>query len=111
MLLVTLSCTGQAALNPKLLDDPAQAGDADMGTFGESLEDNSMESTQNELVVGSLHAEVDSVLQRLSSREAGILRMRYGLDDGQPKTLEDIGYAFNVSLGHHSYPSLSAVLQ
>ncbi len=68
-----------------------------MGTFGESLEDDSMENTQNELVVGSLHAEVDAVLQRLSPREAGILRMRYGLDDGQPKTLEDIGYAFNVS--------------
>ena len=92
-----LLCPVQAALNPKLLDDPAQAGDADMGTFGESLEDNSVESTQNELVVGSLHAEVDSVLSRLSPRENGILRMRYGLDDGQPKTLEDIGYAFNVS--------------
>lgn len=94
--ILTQFCPFQAALNPKLLDDPAQAGDSEMGTFGESLEDNSVESTQNELVVGSLHAEVDAVLNRLSERENGILRMRYGLDDGQPKTLEDIGYAFNV---------------
>ena len=67
-----------------------------MGTFGETLEDNSMEEIQNDLVVGSLHAEVNAVLKKLTSRESGILRMRYGLDDGQPKTLEDIGNAFNV---------------
>ena len=57
-----------------------------------------MEETQNELVENSLHAEVEVVLSKLSPRESGILRMRYGLDDGQPKTLEDIGNAFQASI-------------
>lgn len=69
-------------------------------TIGDMLEDNSMEETQNELVESSLHAEVEVVLGKLNPRESGILRMRYGLDDGQPKTLEDIGNAFQANLSY-----------
>lgn len=86
----------QASLNPKAIEDPAIAGDEEAGLFGDMLEDNSVEETQNEIVTGSMHAEVNAVLGKLNVRESGILRMRYGLDDGQPKTLEDIGLAFNV---------------
>lgn len=56
-----------------------------------------MTDIQNQVVVDSLHAEVETVLSKLSAREYGILRMRYGLDDGKPKTLEDVGKTFKVS--------------
>ncbi len=45
----------------------------------------------------NLHRDMDNVLRTLSARECGILRCRYGLDDGRPRTLEEVGHAFNVS--------------
>ncbi|KAK9835173.1 hypothetical protein WJX81_003286 [Elliptochloris bilobata] len=44
-----------------------------------------------------LRADLDNVLCTLSPREAGVLRARYGLDDGRARTLEDIGQAFQVT--------------
>ena len=43
-----------------------------------------------------LHMDIDNVLHTLSPRECGVLRMRYGLDDGQEKTLEEVGARFKV---------------
>ncbi len=43
-----------------------------------------------------LEVDVDNVLHTLSPRECGVLRMRYGLDDGIEKTLEEIGYRYKV---------------
>jgi len=42
--------------------------------------------------------DLNHVLLTLSERECGIIKMRYGLDDGEEKTLEEVGRAFNVSL-------------
>lgn len=83
-------------MNPKALEDPAVIGDPDAGSFGDQLEDSSVQEVQEQLVTGSMHSEVDVVLGKLTAREGGILRMRYGLDDGQPRTLEEIGVAFKV---------------
>lgn len=43
-----------------------------------------------------LQADIDNVLHTLSPRECGVLRMRYGLDDGEEKTLEEIGLRYKV---------------
>ena len=43
-----------------------------------------------------LSQDVDNALWTLTEKERGVLRMRYGLDDGEEKTLEDIGVCFNV---------------
>ena len=43
------------------------------------------------------HASCSSVLDTLEAREAAVVRMRYGLDGGQPKTLDEIGRAFKLS--------------
>ncbi len=43
-----------------------------------------------------LQDDLNNVLLTLTDREAGILRMRFGLDDGVEKTLEEVGKAFNV---------------
>ena len=37
------------------------------------------------------------ILDTLSEREAKVLRLRYGLDDGRPRTLEEVGKEFNVT--------------
>ena len=44
-----------------------------------------------------LRRELDSVLYSLTPRENKVLRMRFGLDDGQPRTLEEVGEAFGVT--------------
>jgi RNA polymerase sigma factor (sigma-70 family) len=41
--------------------------------------------------------QIDQVLGTLEARERAVLRMRYGLDDGTPRTLDEIGRAFGLS--------------
>lgn len=43
--------------------------------------------------------DLNHVLLTLTERECGIIKMRYGLDDGEEKTLEEVGRAFNVRRG------------
>src|SRR5258708_39135969 len=44
-----------------------------------------------------LQEQLHSVLDTLSEREAGVVSMRFGLTDGQPKTLDEIGKAYGVT--------------
>ena len=44
-----------------------------------------------------LQEQFKQVLETLSPREAGVIKMRYGLEDGQPKTLDDIGRVYGVT--------------
>jgi RNA polymerase primary sigma factor len=44
-----------------------------------------------------LQDQLQSVLATLSEREAGIVRLRFGLTDGQPRTLDEIGHAYEVT--------------
>jgi RNA polymerase sigma factor (sigma-70 family) len=44
-----------------------------------------------------MRAQLGEVLDGLEAREAAVVRMRYGLDGGQPKTLDEIGRAFKLS--------------
>ena len=44
-----------------------------------------------------LQRQLESLLDSLSEREAGVIRMRFGLGDGQPKTLDQIGDTFGVT--------------
>ena len=96
LLLIAQSSCLQASSNPRALEDPLKQGDPESSTIGEGLEDNSEAQTQAAIVQHSMQVDMDMVLSTLSTREHGILRMRYGLDDGEPKTLEDIGNAFHV---------------
>ncbi|HEX6395521.1 MAG TPA: sigma-70 family RNA polymerase sigma factor [Acidimicrobiales bacterium] len=51
-----------------------------------------------DLVAGQLlGAEIDKLLSRLGERERQILRLRYGLDRGEPRTLEEVGAALNLT--------------
>jgi RNA polymerase primary sigma factor len=44
-----------------------------------------------------LRDQLESVLTTLSEREAGVVRLRYGLRDGTPRTLEEIGQIYGVT--------------
>jgi RNA polymerase primary sigma factor len=44
-----------------------------------------------------LRQQLMEILDTLSEREAKVLRLRYGLDDGRPRTLEEVGREFNVT--------------
>ena len=44
-----------------------------------------------------LHEQLMEVLDTLTEREQKVLRLRFGLDDGRPRTLEEVGREFNVT--------------
>jgi RNA polymerase primary sigma factor len=65
--------------------------------FGDLIEDS--EAIQPSEAVGftMLQEQLHSVLDTLSEREAGVVSMRFGLTDGQPKTLDEIGKVYGVT--------------
>ena len=83
--------------DPISLETPV--GSEEDSELGDFVEDQKM-LTPYELTNRSLLREqLDSVLGSLSSREEKVLRYRYGLDDGSPKTLEEVGKIFKVTRG------------
>jgi Sigma-70, region 4 len=60
------------------------------------VQDMDADTVDATAVTRLLRADIDNVLHTLSPRECGVLRMRYGLDDGQEKTLEEVGAEFKV---------------
>jgi RNA polymerase sigma factor (sigma-70 family) len=73
-------------------------GADDDASLGDFIADERA-STAAEAVVesGLMRAQLQGVLDTLDAREAAVVRMRYGLDGGQPKTLDEIGRAFKLS--------------
>ena len=65
--------------------------------FGDLIEDTDAIAPSDAVAFSLLQVEVKQVLETLSPREAGVIKMRYGLEDGQPKTLDDIGRVYGVT--------------
>ena len=86
----------QVSADPRALEEPTMKNDPDSAALGDVIEDTSIGDINEAMVYTSMVQDLNAVLQTLTRREHGILRMRYGLDDGQPKTLEEIGAAFRV---------------
>ena len=59
--------------------------------FGDLIEDTDAIAPSDAVAFSLLQEQFRQVLETLSPREAGVIKMRYGLEDGQPKTLDDIG--------------------
>jgi RNA polymerase sigma factor (sigma-70 family) len=73
-------------------------GTDDDASLGDFIADERATSAAETVVEGGLmRAQLQSVLNTLGEREAAVVRMRYGLDGGQPKTLDEIGRAFKLS--------------
>ena len=81
--------------DPVSLDMPVGAEeDAPLGDF---IEDSEAADAENAVISGFLQDDLRRVLGTLEDREQHVIRMRYGLDDGQPRTLDQIGKAFGLS--------------
>jgi RNA polymerase primary sigma factor len=81
--------------HPISLDQPI--GESDGGDFGDFIKDESIESPINTLTQQMLKEQIDHVLRSLTYREREIIKLRYGLGDGYPYTLEEIGRIFKVT--------------
>ncbi len=65
--------------------------------FGDLIEDTEAVVPADAVSFTMLQKQLESLLDSLSEREAGVIRMRFGLGDGQPKTLDQIGDTFGVT--------------
>jgi RNA polymerase nonessential primary-like sigma factor len=83
------------ARDPVSLDMPVGAEeDAPLGDF---IEDGEATDAESAVISTLLQEDLRRVLATLDEREQSVIRLRYGLDDGQPKTLDQIGKSFNLS--------------
>ncbi len=65
--------------------------------FGDLIEDTDAIAPSDAVAFSLLQDQFKQVLETLSPRESGVIKMRYGLEDGQPKTLDDIGRVYGVT--------------
>ena len=72
-------------------------GDDGDSSFGDFIEDKGAESPANAAAFGVFQEKLDDVLGSLTEREEKVLRLRFGLGDGYPRTLEEVGSVFNVT--------------
>jgi len=85
----------EIARRPVSLETPIdEEGDS---TFGDFVEDVTSPAPAEEVATNLLHEQLGAALDRLPPREAQILRLRYGLEDGRVYTLEEVGQAIGVT--------------
>ena len=83
------------SLDPLSLDSPV--GEEEDSNLGDFIEDLSADVPADVATKRMLTQAVEDALGELSDREQEIVRMRFGLDDGQARTLEDVGREFGVT--------------
>lgn len=94
MTIEKLRFIAKSAQLPISLETPiGKEEDSRLGDFIES----DGETPEDQVSKNLLREDLESVLGTLSPRERDVLRLRYGLDDGRMKTLEEIGQIFNVT--------------
>jgi RNA polymerase primary sigma factor len=85
----------RSAQTPVSLEAPA--GDEDEFEFGHFLADTNMPLPEVVAESASRTTALRNCLDSLNERERRVLELRYGLDDGRPRTLEEVGVVFNVT--------------
>jgi RNA polymerase nonessential primary-like sigma factor len=83
------------ARDPVSLDMPV--GTEEDAPLGDFIEDGEATDAESAVISGLLHDDLRRVLATLDEREQSVIRLRYGLDDGQPHTLDQIGKRFGLS--------------
>ncbi|MEV5651694.1 sigma-70 family RNA polymerase sigma factor [Nocardia sp. NPDC052254] len=81
--------------DPVSLDMPV--GSDEEAPLGDFIEDSEATSAESAVIAGLMHRDVRTVLATLDEREQQVIRLRFGLDDGQPRTLDQIGKLFGLS--------------
>jgi RNA polymerase primary sigma factor len=83
------------AQEPVSLDTPV--GTEEDSHLGDFIEDTDAVVPADAATFTMLQEQLGAVLHGLSDREQTVIRLRFGLDDGQPRTLEEVGQAFGVT--------------
>jgi RNA polymerase nonessential primary-like sigma factor len=81
--------------DPVSLDMPV--GTDEEAPLGDFIEDAEAMSAENTVIAELLHTDIRHVLATLDERERQVIQLRFGLDDGQPRTLDQIGKLFGLS--------------
>ena len=81
--------------DPVSLEMPV--GEEEDSHLGDFLEDEKSKAPQDFAEAGMLREQLSAVLNTLTPREEMVIRLRYGLDDAHPRTLEDVGKEFGVT--------------
>ena len=83
------------AQDPVSLESPV--GEEDESKIGDFVEDDSFKSPAESAAQDILKTQLLAVIETLTPREQKVIRLRYGLDDNHPRTLEEVGKEFNVT--------------
>ncbi len=83
------------ALDPVSLETPI--GEEEDSHLGDFIEDSNATAPQDVAAFTLLKEQLLSILDTLTPREEMVLRLRYGIDDGHPRTLEEVGKEFGVT--------------
>ena len=83
------------ARDPVSLDMPV--GSEEDAPLGDFIEDSEATDAESAVISGILQDDLRRVLATLDEREQNVIRLRYGIDDGQPRTLDQIGKHFGLS--------------
>ena len=83
------------AQEPVSLETPI--GEEEDSHLGDFIQDDNVMVPQDAAAFTLLHEQLMEVLLTLTEREQKVLRLRFGLDDGRPRTLEEVGKQFNVT--------------
>ncbi|WP_149359888.1 sigma-70 family RNA polymerase sigma factor [Lolliginicoccus suaedae] len=81
--------------DPVSLDMPV--GNDEEAPLGDFIEDTGATDAESSVIATLLHSDIRTVLDTLDDRERNVILLRYGLDDGQPRTLDQIGRHFGLS--------------
>ena len=81
--------------DPVSLETPI--GEEEDSHLGDFIQDDNVEVPADAATYTLLHEQLMEVLDTLTEREQKVLRLRFGLDDGRPRTLEEVGREFNVT--------------
>lgn len=85
----------KVAQEPVSLETPI--GEEDDSHLGDFITDEDAESPEESASFVLLREHMDGILNTLTEREEKVLRLRFGLDDGRPRTLEEVGQEFGVT--------------
>ena len=81
--------------DPVSLDTPI--GEEDDSHLGDFIEDDTVLSPADSAAFSMLREELAAALESLTERERSVVRLRFGLEDGRARTLEEVGKEFNVT--------------
>jgi len=72
-------------------------GDEESSRLGDFVEDSTVQAPDDVVMHGLLRDDLENVMNTLTEREKIVLKLRFGLEDGHPRTLEEVGRVFNVT--------------